>query len=126
MRATFDTNILIDFLGGIEGARREFERFDERSISVITWMEVMVGATGDDTAAVQAFLGSFRVVPIDEPVAKEAVRLRQAHRIRLPDAVIWATARTERALLVTRNTKDFPADDVGIRVPYRLKSDPSR
>ena len=36
------------------------------------------------------------------------------------DAVIWATAQTTGRLLVTRNTKDFPADDPGIREPYVL------
>jgi predicted nucleic acid-binding protein len=123
MRATFDTNILVDFLNGVDSARREIDRFDERSISIVTWMEVMVGTIPDDEPAVRAFLRSFRVVPIDDAVASEAVTLRRAHRIRLPDAIIWATARTERALLVTRNTKDLPSGDVGIRVPYRLRGD---
>jgi hypothetical protein len=31
---------------------------------------------------------------------------------------VWASARSESALLVTRNTKDFPEDDSGLRVPY--------
>jgi predicted nucleic acid-binding protein len=38
--------------------------------------------------------------------------------MRLPDAIILATARAESALLVTRNTKDFPRDDPASRVPY--------
>ena len=45
-------------------------------------------------------------------------KIRRDRRVKLPDAVIWATARAESALLVTRNTKDFPRDDPGIRVPY--------
>jgi len=126
MRATFDTNILIDFLNGVEAARREIERFEDRSISVVTWMEVMVGADEEDEADVESFLRAFQVIPIDEQVAAEAVSLRRARRMRLPDAVIWATARVRRALLVTRNTKDFPTDDVGVRVPYRLKHDQPR
>ena len=52
-------------------------------------------------------------------VTEQAVALRREHRIRLPDAIIWATARASGALLVTRNTKDFPANDPGIRVPYQ-------
>jgi predicted nucleic acid-binding protein len=39
---------------------------------------------------------------------------------RLPDAIIWATARRKNTLLITRNTKDFPAGEPDIRVPYRL------
>jgi predicted nucleic acid-binding protein len=41
-------------------------------------------------------------------------------KIRVPDAIILATARVESLLLVTRNTRDFPADLPGIRVPYRI------
>ena len=33
-------------------------------------------------------------------------------------AIVWASARTESALLVTRNTRDFPADEPGVRLPY--------
>jgi predicted nucleic acid-binding protein len=40
--------------------------------------------------------------------------------MRLPDAIIWASADVHSMLLVTRNTKDFPADLPGIRIPYML------
>ncbi len=69
----------------------------------------MVGATTADEPAVRAFLGTFAVVPIDSAVAESAVRLRRDRRLRLPDATIWAKARAHHALLVTRNTEDFPA-----------------
>jgi predicted nucleic acid-binding protein len=39
-------------------------------------------------------------------------------KVRLPDAIIWATALHESALLVTRDTKDFPSAEPGIRIPY--------
>ena len=48
------------------------------------------------------------------------VQLRRARRLRLPDALIWATDRRRGSLLVTRNTKDFPKDDPGVRVPYSI------
>lgn len=123
MRGAFDTNILVDYLNGVAGAKTELAKFDERVISVVTWMEVMVGAAPGEEAPIRAFLSGFDVVPIDADVAEDALKLRRARRLRLPDAVIWATARTRGALLVTRNTKDFPADEVGVRVPYRVKGD---
>jgi predicted nucleic acid-binding protein len=67
------------------------------------------------------FLSGFDIVVVDEEIAERAVNLRRSHRIRLPDAVIWATAQVRAMLLVTRNTKDFPPDDPGIRAPYRLR-----
>ena len=46
-------------------------------------------------------------VEVTRQIARDVVEIRRARRIRLPDAVIWATAHAESALLVTRNTKDF-------------------
>jgi hypothetical protein len=46
--------------------------------------------------------------------------VRRERRLKLPDAIILATAETADRLLITRNTRDFPANDPGIRIPYRL------
>ena len=43
VKALLDTNILIDFLRGLPAARDELNRYEDKAISVITWMEVMVG-----------------------------------------------------------------------------------
>ena len=37
-----------------------------------------------------------------------------------PVLIIWASAKKENALLVSRNHKDFPTDDPGIRMPYSV------
>jgi len=118
--ALFDTNILIDHLNAIPEAREEIERFENRAISIITWMEVMVGADADLVEPTRLFLAGFKIVALDNEIANRAVELRRVHRIKLPDAVIWATAQTTDRLLVTRNTKDFPPDDPGVREPYTL------
>lgn len=118
--ALFDTNILIDHLNAVPQARKELDRFENRAISIITWMEVMVGADADLVEPTRLFLDGFEVIALDDAIANRAVELRRAHRIKLPDAVIWATAQTTGRLLVTRNTKDFPPDDPGIREPYAL------
>ena len=119
MKALFDTNILIDYLNGIEAARTEIERPADRLVSIITWMEVLAGAGDDEEEEViEMFLRDFRVIEVSRPIARDAIDLRRAHRIRLPDALIWASARAESALLVTRNTKDYPKNDPGVRIPY--------
>ena len=118
VKALFDTNILIDYLNAIPEARVEFERYDDRAISVITWMEVMVGAGEAVQAATRAFLDGFKTVELHADIAERAVAFRRTRKIKLPDAIIWASATVEARLLVTRNTKDFPSDSPGIRVPY--------
>lgn len=120
MIAVFDTNIVIDALNGVEAADAEYSRYERVLISRITWMEVLIGAEEND-AQVRDFLEShFEVVSLDLAVAEKAVALRRAHRMRLPDAIIWATAQTNDAVLVTRNTKDFNPAWEGIRLPYTL------
>jgi predicted nucleic acid-binding protein len=119
MKMLFDTNILIDYLNGVDAARTEIERPAERLVSIITWMEVLAGARDKaEEDVIDMFLRDFRIVELTRRVAREAVELRRSRRIRLPDAIVWASARTESALLVTRNTKDFPEGDPGLRVPY--------
>jgi len=120
MKALFDTNILIDYLNGIEQAREELERFPEVLISIITWTEVMVGTKPEEEIAVRRFLARFKQIPIDQKVAERAVLIRRETRIRLPDAIIRASAELESALLVSRNTKDFPEGEPWVRVPYKL------
>jgi len=120
MNALLDTNILIDYLNGIDAAREEIARYPAPCISPITWMEVMVGATEDEATLVGQFLARFAQVAIDAEVASISVSIRREHRIRLPDAIIWASARQAGVLLVTRNCRDFPADHPGVRIPYRV------
>ncbi|MCA9971686.1 MAG: type II toxin-antitoxin system VapC family toxin, partial [Anaerolineales bacterium] len=120
MIAVFDTNIVIDALNGVEAADVEYGRYERVLISRITWMEVLIGAGEDDTALREFMNLYFEIVPLDLTVAESAVKIRRTQRIRLPDAVILATARTNDAVLVTRNTKDFHPDWEGIRLPYTL------
>jgi predicted nucleic acid-binding protein len=121
VKALFDTNILVDYLNAVPEARTELQRYTEKAVSIITWMEVMVGADHDLEAATRSFLSRFDVVAVDEQIAERAVSLRRSHRIKLPDAVIWATAQVHALLLVTRNIKDFPDGDPGVRAPYKLR-----
>jgi predicted nucleic acid-binding protein len=64
--------------------------------------------------------GLFRIIELDEPGVREAISLRQQHRLRLPDAIIWAAARLRDGVLATREARDFPIGDPGIRVSYQI------
>lgn len=120
MNAVVDTNILIDYLNGSPKARRELDSFETVYISLISWMEILVGAAeGDEESEIREFLRRFRVHPVNEGVAERAVEIRRRDRIRLPDAIIWATAQHLGLLLVTRNIRDFPKNHPGVRIPYR-------
>jgi predicted nucleic acid-binding protein len=120
VKALIDTNILIDYLNAVPEAKAELSLHSDKAISIITWMEVMVGAAPEVVAATRAFLEGFDLVGLDKRIAERAVDLRRRHKIKLPDAVIWASAQDRAMLLVTRDAKDFPAGDPSIRVPYSI------
>jgi predicted nucleic acid-binding protein len=117
----FDTNILVDHLNGVTKAAREITRSKGPAISVITWIEVMTrAASPKEEAILRAFLSNFQCLEITREVAERAAVTRRQKRIKMPDAIILATAEASGRQLVTRNVKDFPAGTRGIRVPYKI------
>lgn len=118
VKALIDTNVLIDFLAGHEPARQELQRHARPAISIITWMEILVGVDPGEASMIRQWLGAFERIDVDDRVADQAVRIRRERRIRLPDAIIWASAQVHGMLLVSRNHRDFPRDAPDVRVPY--------
>ena len=116
-----DTAILVDALAGRREAQAELQRVARPSLSRITWLEVMAGAPAEARAETEAFLSCFLLREITAEIARRAADLR-FHRpsLGLGDALVFATAQEHGAILVTRNTKDFPAQMPGIRIPYTL------
>ena len=120
---SFDSNIVIDALNGSLQAERELESVDERWISRVTWIEVMSGVDAETTAPTLSLLSGFQVDELDVEIATRAAALRaERHSLKLPDAVILASAQVRGRTLVTRNTRDFPAAMPGIRVPYTISA----
>lgn len=119
--AQFDSDILIDALNGVEAARGEIRRAGRKSISRISWTEVMSAADPASVKAVEAFLGCFQVEEVGDAVARRAAALRAERKgLTLADAFVLATAQISGRILVTRNINVFPAAMPGIRVPYTL------
>ncbi len=118
MQALFDTNILIDYLMGVGEAKIELEQYQNPQISIITKMEILVGAEDDTEELIRSFLNNFTVVALSEEIAEIAVTIRKNHKIKIPDAIIWASAKCNNSLLITRDIKDFPAHAPDIKIPY--------
>jgi predicted nucleic acid-binding protein len=106
LEAVFDTNILMDYLMGRDAALQEFDRYTRRGISIITWMELQSGARSEtESDVIDLFLREFRVIEISRQIARRAAELHRRSKVRLPDAIVWATAEAESARLVTSNKK---------------------
>lgn len=87
----------------------------------MSWIEVLAGVPDGTDTETEAFLRLFAISEIDEEVARRAAVIRhQRASMKVPDAVILASAQVSGRILVTRNTKDFPASMPGIRIPYKL------
>lgn len=80
----------------------------------------MVGADESDNLTANFLQDFFIILPITQEIADKAVAIRKHQRIKLPDAIIQATAQAHDALLVTRNTRDFPENTEGVRIPYQI------
>ena len=115
-----DTNILIDVLRGEAVALAWLERQQSPRISVISWIEVLVGCRVGETNVVENWLEAFPRLPLDDACCRESVRLRQQHSLKVPDAIILATARCGDLTLATRNSRDFPLTLEGIVHPYTI------
>lgn len=116
----FDTNIVIDWLIRRPQAKAELSRYSRHSISRIVWTEVLAGESLERREEVRQLIAPFEVIELDERIAAAAADIRHRTRMKLLDAFVLATAQTNGAILITRNTKDFPANMPGIRVPYTL------
>lgn len=121
----FDANIVVDALLGLDRARTELKRAASAGrrlwLSRMAWIEILSKGEGQTLRETEAFLDRFAIDEIDVEIASRAAALRRERpRLKSPDAIILATALTRGRVLVTRNTKDFPAEMPGIRVPYTL------
>jgi predicted nucleic acid-binding protein len=116
----FDSNIVIDWLNDSQLATNELSRYSRHRISRIVWTEVLSGEPPEKRNGITQIIAPFEIVELDARIALAAADIRHRMRIKLLDAYILATAQVNGAILITRNTKDFPAEMPGIRVPYTL------
>ena len=97
-----DTDVFIDHLRGAQQLAPGRHRLH---YSVITRAELFAGNTASNL--VSTLLVPFREIPIERTVAERAGRIRRESGIRLPDALIAATAIEHKLGLATRNRTDF-------------------
>ncbi|WP_373551047.1 type II toxin-antitoxin system VapC family toxin [Haliscomenobacter sp.] len=126
-RYLLDTNILIYLQKGISDTQAitflSQAIAANPKISVITEIEVLGFKfdSGTDLQKMEDLIADTVVLPLDKAVALKTISIRRMHKIKLPDAIIAATALVHELALITRNTSDFSSiDNLSVINPFAL------
>jgi predicted nucleic acid-binding protein len=98
-----DSDVLVDHL---RGHRRLVRGAETLHVSAVTRAELFSGRAAEERR-VRRLLEAMIDIPIDVAIAERAGRIGRSSMVRLPDALIAATAIEHRLILVTRNDRDF-------------------
>jgi predicted nucleic acid-binding protein len=104
LKKVLDTNAVLYLLGG-----KLFEPLStgQYFISVISEIELLSYPLLDENAhsKIDDFLSEITIIGLTEPVKKVAIQMRRDYQLKLPDAIVAATALSLGATLVTNDAK---------------------
>lgn len=113
LKYLYDTNIFIEFVIGDTPFshlfKEDFILENEVITSQIVRIELLSYSklTEENERDIENLLRQFDIVGITEETERETIALRKKYKLKLPDAIIAATAIVENAILVTKDVKDF-------------------
>ncbi len=118
-----DTNTIIDYLENRLSARsnNSIER-KPIQLSVVSRIEILAWqkATISQLKQLKDFISASSVFNLDENIILKSIEIRKNYRLKLPDAIIAATAISNNLKLLTRNIKDFERiNELECLDPYR-------
>jgi predicted nucleic acid-binding protein len=119
-----DTNTIIDYLEN-KLPVSSIALLDSIAIqlSVISRIEILAWqkASDEQLKILNEFIAASIVFNLDESIIVKSIEIRKNYKLKLPDAIIAATAVTNNLKLLTRNTKDFEkVIDLEAIDPYRM------
>lgn len=118
-RFVLDTNVILYFLGG-----RLSDPFPAGAyaISVISELELLAypGLVSSDEQRIRDFLADIPITDLTPSVKQHAVNLRKRFGLKLPDAIVTATALALDAILLTNDQRllalsDVPTHALGVK-----------
>jgi len=120
MRNMIDTNVWIDGISGNLSQNAFLAVSVEAEwagYSAITRLELFgfPGLTEVEEEKIRELLQAFEEVPVTSDIIDRAIQIRKRAKVKVPDAIIGASALVLGCNLVTRNVSDFKAID-GLKV----------
>jgi predicted nucleic acid-binding protein len=125
-----DTNIIIGLLKGRTEAVKILEGINitECAYSAVTRMELLSfhGITTEEETAIQKLLERMTHLSITSAIEDAAIKIRRKHRLKLPDAIIAATAKIHGLTLLTldKALTAWAILDKQLTVPYHFNLNP--
>ena len=102
-----DSNTIIYLSKKLISLDNVFVDDEEYAISVITYMEVLGYAftSKEEEDFIKELLSYLEIIYIDENIAKKVINIKQTNKVKLPDAIIAATAILNNATLITNDIR---------------------
>jgi predicted nucleic acid-binding protein len=120
MNALIDTGLLLDYLKGEKRAAKAMDGCAHRSISVVTWLELMTTCPEGLSEPTRGFLRSFERLSVSESIADEALRLMtERPGLALAHALTWASANVNQLVYLTTDARWVTKTDSNVVVPYK-------
>ena len=112
MNMLVDSNVIIDYVSNRipEKSAKQLDIYfnSNFSVSIVSKIEVLGFNTQEyELKQLESFIQLSSIVYIDEAVAVKTIEIRRMKRIKLPDAIIAATALVQNCILLSHNTTDF-------------------
>jgi predicted nucleic acid-binding protein len=120
--ALFDTDILIDFLRGHDGAKNTLLSFsyEKNYCSVITIGEVLFGMRENEKDRTLSLFDNLIELDVSPKIIRRSYEIKKrakGYQLQLIDCIIAATALEENLILVTHNAKHYPDKELKLFVP---------
>lgn len=109
-RILADTNCLIDYLDNkLPASSVSLLETEGIEISVVNRIELLAwpSATTQQTQTLIDFIKSCIVHSLNEEIILKTIHIRKRFHLKLPDAIIAATALQHNLTLISRNISDF-------------------
>jgi hypothetical protein len=102
-----DSNTIIYLSKGLISVDDVFKSNEQYCVSIITHMEVLGYdfESNEEKKFIEELLSYLHIIYIDEAIAKKVIKIRRKNKIKLPDAIICATALINKATLMTNDTR---------------------
>jgi predicted nucleic acid-binding protein len=117
-KGLLDSNVIIDASKGILSIEDLINQYDYLYTSIISYVETLGYRFDDESekALVLQILGQLQIIDLNQQIADIAIEYRQRRKIKLPDALVLATAKHIQAVLLTSDVADFKNVDPSVKI----------